>query len=51
MTYATIHRALGELVDAGILRKTKNHKEKIVCLTADQHLTYVELSEARRRRH
>lgn len=45
---AAAHRALVELVDAGILRKTKNHKGKIICYTADRHLAYMELAGARR---
>lgn len=47
VTHAAAHRALVELAEAGILRKTKNHKGKIVCYSADQHLTYVELAETR----
>lgn len=39
---AAAHRALTELVDAGILRRTKNHKGKIVCFTADRHLAALE---------
>lgn len=46
---AAAHRALVELAEAGILRKTKNHKGKIVCYSADQHLAYVELPEANHR--
>ena len=49
VTRAAAHRALVELADAGILRKTKNHKGKIVCYSADQHLAYVELVESRQR--
>lgn len=48
VTPAAAHRALVELAEAGILRKTKNHKGKIVCYSADRHLAYVELTEARR---
>ncbi|WP_152345896.1 Fic family protein [Brevibacterium sp. CFH 10365] len=50
VTRAAAHRALVELADAGILRKTKNHKGKIVCYSADRHLDYVELVESRHRR-
>ncbi|MDN6122981.1 MAG: Fic family protein [Brevibacterium sp.] len=49
VTRAAAHRALGELAEAGILRKTKNHKGKIICHSADQHLAYVELTEASHR--
>lgn len=49
VTRAAAHRALVELAEAGILRKTKNHKGKIVCYSADQHLAYVELTEASHR--
>lgn len=49
VTRAAAHRALVELAEAGILRKTKNHKGKIVCYSADQHLAYVELTEANHR--
>ncbi|WP_328391871.1 hypothetical protein [Nocardia sp. NBC_00416] len=31
------HRALTELADAGALGRSKNHKGKIVCYTADAH--------------
>lgn len=49
VTRAAAHRALVELAEAGILRKTKNHKGKIVCYSAEQHLAYVELTEANHR--
>lgn len=39
---AAAYRALTELVDAGILSRTKNHKGKIVCFTADRHLATLE---------
>ncbi|MFI1461200.1 Fic family protein [Nocardia carnea] len=32
------HRALTGLFDAGVLGRSKNHKGKIVCYTADAHL-------------
>lgn len=46
---AAAHRALVELSEAGILRRTTNHKGKIVCFTADRHLAYVELTESQNR--
>ncbi|MBD7958136.1 Fic family protein [Microbacterium sp. Sa4CUA7] len=42
---AAAHRALTELADAGILARTKDHKGKLVCFTADQHLGLVALTE------
>lgn len=39
------HRALIELSDAGILGRSKNHKGKIVCYTADAHLGLTALAE------
>ncbi|HCG56864.1 MULTISPECIES: Fic family protein [Brevibacterium] len=47
---AAAYRALVELTGAGILRRTTNHKGKIVCFTADRHLAYVELTESNNRR-
>lgn len=49
VTRAAAHRALVELAEAKILRRTKNHKGKIICYSADQHLAYVELTEASQR--
>lgn len=46
---AAAYRALVELTEAGILRRTTNHKGKIVCFTADRHLAYVELTESSNR--
>ncbi|MEU1521776.1 Fic family protein [Nocardia rhamnosiphila] len=39
------HRALAELSDAGILVRSKNHKGKIMCYTADAHLALTALAE------
>ena len=39
------HRALSELADAGVLGRSKNHKGKIVCYTADAHLGLTALAE------
>jgi len=39
------HRALVQLADAGILGRTKGHKGRLVCWTADQHLALVSLTE------
>ncbi|WP_030519397.1 Fic family protein, partial [Nocardia rhamnosiphila] len=39
------HRALAELSDAGILARSKNHKGKIMCYTADAHLALTALAE------
>ncbi|WP_040795165.1 Fic family protein [Nocardia higoensis] len=39
------HRALTELADAGVLGRSKNHKGKIVCYTADDHLGLTALAE------
>lgn len=46
VTRAAAHRALIELAEAGILRRTKNHKGKIVCYSADQHLAQIEVPDA-----
>lgn len=48
-TRTVARRTIIELADEGTLRKTKNHKGKIVCCSADRHLAYVELVETRRR--
>jgi len=42
---AAAHRALVQLADAGILGRTKDHKGKLICWTADQHLALVSLTE------
>lgn len=42
---AAAHRALTELAEAGILARTKDHKGRLVCYTADQHLGLVALTE------
>jgi Fic family protein len=42
---AAAHRALTELAEAGILARTKDHKGRLVCFTADQHLALVALIE------
>ncbi|MBF4570493.1 Fic family protein [Plantibacter sp. VKM Ac-2880] len=39
------HRALVQLAEAGILGRTKDHKGRLVCWTADQHLALVSLTE------
>ncbi|PPL17972.1 Fic family protein [Microterricola pindariensis] len=39
------HRALVQLADAGILSRTKDHKGKLICWTADRHLALVSLTE------
>ncbi|MDF2991528.1 MAG: fic [Microbacterium sp.] len=39
------HRALSELQDAGILARTKDHRGRIVCWSADQYLGLVALTE------
>ncbi|SDS80802.1 Fic family protein [Microterricola viridarii] len=39
------HRALVQLADAGILGRTKDHKGKLICWTADLHLALVSLTE------
>lgn len=39
------HRALTELADAGILGRTKDHRGRLVCWTADRHLALVALTE------
>lgn len=50
VTPAAAQRALVELAEAGVLNRTKNHKGKIVCYTADQHLAHVELTESSNRK-
>ena len=50
VTPAAAQRGLVELTEAGILKRTKNHKGKIICYTADQHLAYVELIESSNRK-
>ncbi|WP_129660480.1 Fic family protein [Rothia halotolerans] len=42
---AAIHRALTELADAGILKRTKNQKGRLVCWSADRYLGLVTLTE------
>ncbi|SDC20899.1 hypothetical protein SAMN05216410_1390 [Sanguibacter gelidistatuariae] len=42
---AAAHRALVELANAGILGRTKDHKGKLICWTADRHLALVALTE------
>lgn len=42
---AAAHRALVDLADAGILGRTKDHKGKLICWTADRHLALVALTE------
>ena len=42
---AAAHRALVELAEAGILSRTKDHKGKVICWTADRHLGLVALTE------
>lgn len=42
---AAAHRALVQLADAGILGRTKDHKGKLICWTADRHLALVSLTE------
>ncbi|MFB9310048.1 Fic family protein [Agromyces hippuratus] len=42
---AAAHRALVQLAEAGILGRTKDHKGKLICWTADQHLALVSLTE------
>ena len=42
---AAAQRALAQLADAGILGRTKDHKGRLVCWTADQHLALVSLTE------
>ncbi|WP_327147863.1 Fic family protein [Nocardia sp. NBC_01329] len=39
------HRGLTELADVGVLGRSKNHKGKIVCYTADAHLGLTALAE------
>ncbi|MCU1530316.1 MAG: Fic family protein [Frondihabitans sp.] len=39
------HRALVELAEAGILRRNKDHKGRLICWTADRHLALVGLTE------
>ncbi|RUR01019.1 Fic family protein [Labedella endophytica] len=39
------HRALVELADAGVLGRSRDHKGKLVCWTADRHLALVGLTE------
>ena len=42
---AAAHRALVELAEAGILGINKNQKGKLICWTADRHLSLVGLTE------
>lgn len=42
---AAAHRALVELAKVGILSRTKDHKGKVICWTADQHLALIALTE------
>jgi Fic family protein len=42
---AAAHRALTELGDAGILSRSKDHKGRLICWTADRHLALVALTE------
>lgn len=42
---AAVHRALTELAEAGILGRTKDHKGRLVCWTADRYLALVALTE------
>lgn len=42
---ASAHRALGELEAAKILSRTKDHKGKLLCWTADRYLSLVALTE------
>ncbi|MEG0027851.1 MAG: Fic family protein [Aurantimicrobium sp.] len=42
---AAAHRALGELEVAKILSRTKDHKGKLLCWTADRYLDLVALTE------
>ncbi|GII99108.1 Fic family protein [Sediminihabitans luteus] len=39
------HRALVEAADAGVLGRTKDHRSRVVCWTADRHLDLVALTE------
>ena len=39
------HRALAELQDAGILARTKDHRGRTICWSADQYLGLVALTE------
>ncbi|WP_336659287.1 Fic family protein [Leucobacter sp. USHLN153] len=42
---AAAHRALGELLEAGVLGRTKDQRGRLVCWTADGHLALVALTE------
>lgn len=46
---AAAHRALGELCDAGVISRTKDHKGKLLCWVSDRHLGLVDQAETRNR--
>ena len=46
---AATHRALTELADAGILGRTKDHRGRLICWTADRYLALVALTERNNR--